>query len=734
MAKLQYISVGGVQYKAELVTDDGTGSSAEYVMLRSYAFKNNVLYDTDLYFVEKELLSLYINKKYNDLDVSGNENLTSGLLFPAVSVNGAAVSLDIRQFNQDINPQYFDELDSPKETSFLNSPLVYGLYEKNESGVFAAARITQNALRIYKPHTSKNQSIVLHCYTYINNIKVHVLCRDISWYEREENEKAHVRSVAEQYEHHNFYTEYINVPVPDLDCLFSNKIYYKENLNAGDVVCFDISSDDGKKMYERYRNSVSGAYVSLAAFELPFSIIKKEVNAQSVQQNSTAAGGSWTASSAGSTMWLYNGDGNVLEAAEYVKRYVPDLMHTTRQAQQKHALTVQFVPYDSSYKYVYNNPAAKYWYDKTVRGFGEGKCLVMSDSHETQTTQFFTESRIRLKSRIGFDDDGQISVLNEFDFPLKENKELFPDFNAAYEYYNGVDLSDYAGIVDDEDEDGWWDSDYGESMQCGAVFEIFADKFYKDRLYKETYGFETAEEESKDGGGAVRHPVIEDFAFSLAGLFTDWSQWPGVTFLRCTFVDKYIGKKIYGNVCTLTKEQFKFLINNDAKNVKAATTGTSIISAELPEYYPGDILKEENVMDKSRFNFLNNIRVNVIAPTSAPSTAITAGTTSAARQGAKIIYKPVFYKVHDVNSIKLRQGITQNVGVNLMDWMTKVETFKIVMNTVTLVEYARNDNYVIFNINTDKILFATDTNTYSGEYHVLNQDDEYITSGKWSTV
>lgn len=733
MAKEQYISVNGVQYKTQLILDDNTQSSSEYVMLRSYTFKNNVLYDTDLYFVEKELLSLYINKKLSDVDIYGNENLTSGLLFPAVSVNGTAITLDIRQFNQDINTNYFDELSSPRTDSFLSSALVYGLYEKNSSGDFINTSIKQNVLRIYKPHTSKNQSIVLHCYTYINNIKVHVLCRDINWYEREENEKTYVHSDTEQYEHHNFYTTYIDVLIPDLDYLFSNNIYYKENLNAGDVICFDISSDDGKKMYERYKKSVSGMYVSLGAFELPFSIIKKEVNVSSVIQNSTQnVNNGWSQSKANNTMWLYNGDGNVLEAATYVKRYVPDLMHTTRQAQQKHALTVQFVPYDSSYKYIYNNSNAKYWYDKRVRGFGSNKCLVMSDTYETQTTQFFGDSRIRLKSRIGFNDDGQISVLNEFDFPLKENKELFPDFNAAYEYYNGVELTDYVGIVDDEDEEGWWDSDYEESMQCGAVFEIFADKFYKDRLYKETYGFKTIEETLSDGKTTIHHPIIEDFAFSLGGLFTDWSQWPGVTFLRCTFVDKYIGKKIYGNVCTLAKEQFKFLINDDTKNVKVDTTGTSIIKTTLPEYYPTDILKEENVMNKSRFNFLNNIRVNVIAPTSAPAATVTSQSNKTSQ--SKIIYKPVFYKVHDVNSIKLRQGITQNVGVNLMDWMTKVETFKIVMNTVTLIEYARNDNYVIFNINTDKIILATDTNTLGGEYHVLNQDDEYITSGKWSVV
>ena len=66
--------------------------------------------------------------------------------------------------------------------------------------------------------------------------------------------------------------------------------------------------------------------------------------------------------------------------------------------------------------------------------------------------------------------------------------------------------------------------------------------------------------------------------------------------------------------------------------------------------------------------------------------------------------------------------------------MTKVETFKIIINGVTITEYARNNNYVIFNINTNSVLNASDMNATSGEYHIMNQDDEYLTSGNWSII
>ena len=53
----------------------------------------------------------------------------------------------------------------------------------------------------------------------------------------------------------------------------------------------------------------------------------------------------------------------------------------------------------------------------------------------------------------------------------------------------------------------------------------------------------------------------------------------------------------------------------------------------------------------------------------------------------KIIYKPVFYKVQDLQNIQLQQGVTQNIGINLNNYMTKVNTFYIVIDNVSNIKF-----------------------------------------------
>ena len=59
--------------------------------------------------------------------------------------------------------------------------------------------------------------------------------------------------------------------------------------------------------------------------------------------------------------------------------------------------------------------------------------------------------------------------------------------------------------------------------------------------------------------------------------------------------------------------------------------------------------------------------------------------------------------------------------------MTKVESFKLIIGDTQYIETARNDIYVIFNIN------AADLTGTAGTYSITNQDDEYISSGTWQT-
>lgn len=731
MVNVQDISLNGITYRVELRKADidlvGKNSiTSNFVMLRSYNFQNSVLYDTDLYFVDKEIFNEYVST-YSENSESPSLNLGCGLIFPKTNDYNSlqnGMSLNIVEFNQDMNDVYFGEWGSD-DKDLLNSPLVYKIYNKKED-CFEEADVKCDLLRIYRPHTDIGTGIVVYCYTLINNIRVHILARDLSWYERAENSEKYTNAVGEFSSNHEFYNSYIDVVIPSLDYLFSGECYYIENLNNGDVVKFDLESKEEKLLYEQYKNSIiyynsnKSSYRSLTLFQIPFYIEEIEVEKAKNSDNIY-----------NSNKTKFLGLDGCTEKKVFVKHYVPEYAPTARKAQQKNALSVRFIPYNKKYSYIYYS-------DKTnlstkIRGFNDDGSLVLHDTILPNGDQFFDESTIRLVSHIGFDDDGVISIINEFDYPQKGNKKLFPDFNSAYEYYYGVELKDYTKLIDDEDEDGWWDVDREETMQVGVVFEIFGDKFRKDRLYRESYGFNTVAS-IDDDGNEIESPQIDDFAFKLSGLFLDWSQYQGIVYLRCTFIDKYIGKRIYGNVCTLTKEDFKYMINDDVTRGQIELVGSSLKPdvTPRPSYIPSEIIKEENVMDKSKFNFLTGVRVNVVAPTIAPNQIINNNNSTINNTTTKIIYKPVFYKVHDVTNIKLRSGLTQNVGINLMDYMTKVDTFKMVINTITLVEYARNDNYVIFNIETDKITNATDSNVTSGEYHILNQDDEYITSGNWS--
>ena len=181
---------------------------------------------------------------------------------------------------------------------------------------------------------------------------------------------------------------------------------------------------------------------------------------------------------------------------------------------------------------------------------------------------------------------------------------------------------------------------------------------------------------------------------------------------QCRFIDKYIGKVIYGNPVAITKEWFKYLVKN-------SDSEKSRISFENEQQK----ITYKTEMDLSKINFINNI--NCIIKREEKNTPNVSGLTNKSNS-SRIIYKPVFYKVQDLQKISLKSNLIQNIGINLSEYMTKVDTFKLNINNTQYVEYARNDIYVIFKIDANVL-----NNLTAGEYHILNQDDEYISSGQW---
>ena len=79
-----------------------------------------------------------------------------------------------------------------------------------------------------------------------------------------------------------------------------------------------------------------------------------------------------------------------------------------------------------------------------------------------------------------------------------------------------------------------------------------------------------------------------------------------------------------------------------------------------------------------------------------------------------------------MQNITLRPNINQKIGINLSDYLSKINTFKIVIENKEYVEIGRNNIFVIFEIDSNNL-----TNQ-SGSYNLIDSQGNYISSGNWN--
>lgn len=319
--------------------------------------------------------------------------------------------------------------------------------------------------------------------------------------------------------------------------------------------------------------------------------------------------------------------------------------------------------------------------------------IYIADNELIQNSDtFYSEVKFSLSAKMGFDDNHNISVINTFNYPNKEN---FKSFKEAYQYYYDVNLLDYEGIIY-VDEDDYNEDNATEQKQCGFEIALFKDYHKKYRIYKSYFEIEHPEQE------------LDDFAFQMSNIFQDWNQLPELLVCQTRFIDRYLGNVITSNQFVITKEWFKYMINDYGKP-RIELTGKQQKLNKISE------------MDLSKFNFIDKVNC-VIKRESKENNSIQYN-----KNTPRIIYRPIFFKTSELQNLQLKSGFVQNIGINLSEYMTKVDSFNLVIgDTINLVEYARNDVYVIFKLDSNKITNLT------GQYHITNQDGEYISSGKYT--
>jgi hypothetical protein len=362
------------------------------------------------------------------------------------------------------------------------------------------------------------------------------------------------------------------------------------------------------------------------------------------------------------------------------------------------------------------------------------------------------ESKFKLMSRTGFN-DGIISIVTLFDYPNKsyfyskyKNDNSTSPIKEAYKYYNNVDDHYYNLFINEEIAQELEDIDKVESLSDDIIKHVkeISNINYVDkndilnewkRLMKETILKEYEEEFQTPANFlgykikiatdiSFKHVIYEknmrvnfndldDFAFKLNGIFEGWNEKPEQLLCKIMFYDRLLGIELTSNLVIITKEWFKYLINDNSYVFRLSNL--SFINKENGH-------QDMNVIDlkNNKVNFINTIKC-IVNKKGNDEINI-----NKVNYNQKVIFKPIFYRVKDLQNISLRPKINQKIGINLSEYLSKIGIFKIVIENTEYVEIGRNNIFVIFEINSNNLI------DQSGTYNLIDGEGNYISSGNWS--
>ena len=635
----------------------------KFVVLRNYEIYNNIVYDKDFLFIEQSL--------YNNVS-NGIESIS----YPIHIDNVLSFSNSHKKFNQ----YNIDKIEELK----------YDIYD--ESGNIA--NLKYDIFRIYIPTIKKDIDFIIDIDNIINDIDFHYYCNVFSNLPNKCEKEIIIDNTR--------FIEYVEVYIPNIESLFKkeNKYYiYDDTSNIINVKNSTTYIDKDNNEVELDIKNISD-YYKIKNLEIENTPEEGE-SPKYIDEDSDL--GKLYINNLINTFFIKKGqeekDGETIDV--YNKVYINNLNNDTVN---------------------YNNNVINTSINITLYPYQEINNDIYMISDALLATESFmgTGNYFRLSSKMGFD-NGTIALLNTFEFPGKiEEKNEYNTSEEAIEMHNILDrqVTNYYNSFFVHENIESYENDFENDIEeftgirsTGFNIQIATDAGFQDIVYESNINTD----ENSDN-------FIYDFSFSLNKIVNHWYQLNEILVLRSIFIDKRINIVIYGNPVVLTKEWFKYLINDTMDQIVYFSKDGNDIKNNLIE---------QDFMDINKgFNFIENINCSIIEKTEEEKEEEKEFLKNLKynTQGSKtkIVYKPIFYKVNNLQSIELRNGITQNIGINLSQFMTKVDTFNLNINGYNVKEYLRNDVYVIFKINSN--LVTED----SGYYNILDEDFNYISSGNYS--
>lgn len=582
-----------------------------FVILRNFEIFNDIIYDKDIFFIDKSI--------YNKIK---NSETTDQIVFPFTNNSQILFSNSFSLFNI---------------YGFYNmKDICYDIYDKNDH----IANIKCDKIRIYNPIIKKDMNYIIYVDNYINGVHFHYFCSTNEYLKKYCDNETIIGN--------DRYIEYIEIKIPCLDKLFNSKYY----------------------IIDEYNNIVNNSYNTINQFVADYNNngMKKSENNKLYFENIISP-------------YLIKDKSKVYitnKSFNYNINYINTSFNIT------------LCPYDNILDNIY-----------------------MRNDVSSNTIFMNNDFYIRLHSEMGFDNNG-ISILNTFEFPgkvvkednyydidihgeiTKDNQYKDQYINQVTEYYNTYYIYDNLEYLKDQEE--FRDEINIENIRTtGYLIQIANDLQFNEIVYESIINTD----EQNDN-------FIYDFSFSLDNIVNSWNQLNEILVIRTKFIDKRLNISITGNNVVLTKEWFKYLINEiNTNNIK---------------FNKQNNLIEEKFMNISNgFNFIDKINCIIKEDSNVSSIG-----SNSQNNSPQIIYKPIFYKVQDLQNLKIRQNVIQKIGINLSDYMTKIKLFILNIEGKNIKESSRNDIYVIFEINANDLI---ETN---GIYNILDENFEYLSSGNYT--
>lgn len=296
---------------------------------------------------------------------------------------------------------------------------------------------------------------------------------------------------------------------------------------------------------------------------------------------------------------------------------------------------------------------------------------------------FVDDFKMSIKASFEFI-NGTISVVGRFCYP-----ESFSSIESAWQRIYSTDFSKYKALSERAKDYEELKEILGDNLEMVKYTCIVSSDYLSKNIIHEEISYSDR---------------VDDFLFPMKDLFSKWSQVPDNVYVRLIMEDRAIGKNCSSPTVLFTKDKLKYTINEQ-------------------QYTRLSIKKKETDIDdmnKENFNFISNMNCRIVKSND-DKQQIQKNSVQ-----PRIIYKPIFFKVQDLQNIVLRSNMSQNIGISLSSYVNKVDEFILSIGENKWHESSRTSSFVIFNVNSKLIKEAT------GKYDILTSDNEYLSTGNYT--